>query len=188
MSDSNTISVAEIMPLLGFFASVRKHTADSFKQRHPDPLLLFTPKVQMTGPDKHFVTTQVAAVAEMRRTQGTEAGKKGMEMRVALVRKSSRNPFAGQIYIGRAANNDVVIEDPGVSKSHAFFEHKHNRWMLTDMGSANGTFIGGTRVEPNNAVEVRDGAKVTVGTLDMQFYLPELFHSFVANILAASGT
>lgn len=184
MSDS--VSVGEVMPLIGFYASVRKHTPDAFGKRHPEPLLVYTPKVQMTGPDKHFVTTQIAAVSEMRRTQGTEAGKKGMEMRVAVVRKSSRNPFAGQIYIGRAANNDLVIEDPGVSKSHAFLEQKHGLWFITDMGSANGTLVGSQKVEANLPVEIRNGSKIVLGTLDLQFFLPEAFHNFVSTILATS--
>lgn len=184
MSDS--ISVADIMPLIGFYASVRKHSADSFRKRHPEPVLVYTPKAAMTGADKHFVTTQIAAVSEMRRTQGTEAGKKGMEMRVAMVRKSSRNPFAGQIYVGRAANNDIIIEDPGVSKSHAFLEQKHGVWFVTDMGSANGTHIGGQKIESNSALEVRNGSKIALGTLELQFFLPEAFHNFVTTILATS--
>lgn len=180
-----TMSPTDIMPLIAFYASVRKHTAESFAKKHPSPLLLYTPTLELSAPNRHFVTTQVSSINEMRRTQGTEAGKRGVEQRVILVRKSTRNPFAGQIYLGRAQNNDLVIEEASVSKSHAFFELGANKvWTVSDMGSANGTFIDGKQLAANAAGELRDSGKVTFGQCEMQFFTPEKFHQFVAALLA----
>jgi hypothetical protein len=178
--------VTDVLPLLGFFASVRKHTEATFAEKHPEPLLVYIPRAGSSGPDSHFVTTQVAAVAEMRRTKGTEAGKKGMEQQVSLIRKSARNPFAQQIYIGRAPNNDVVIDDPSVSKSHAFLDQEGARWRITDMGSANGTWLNGVKVGDNTPRDLIDGVKLTLGTLEMQFFTPQNFYRYVAALLQAS--
>lgn len=176
----------DVVPLLDFFASVRKQSAEAFKKRHPEPVFVFTPVAQMSGPDKHFITTQVTSIAEMRRTQGTEAGKKGMEQRVALVKKTNRNPFTAQIYVGRASNNDVVIEDPNVSKSHAFLEQNSGHWFVTDMGSVNGTWLDAAKIETATPRELRDGGRLRLGTLELQFFLPETFHRYIAEMLAGT--
>jgi hypothetical protein len=65
------------------------------------------------------------------------------------------------IRIGRGADNDVVLDDPekGVSRSHAELRHENGRYVLVDLGSQNGIFQDGARVErayfrPNSAIVV----------------------------------
>ena len=50
------------------------------------------------------------------------------------------------VNIGRADFNDVVIADPSVSTSHAKLQRRDDIWMLTDLGSTNGTFVEGERL------------------------------------------
>lgn len=49
--------------------------------------------------------------------------------------------------IGRRALNQVVIDDPAVSLAHAVIVPVGNDHILEDLGSANGTFVNGTRIE-----------------------------------------
>ena len=50
--------------------------------------------------------------------------------------------------IGREVDCDLVVEDPRVSRHHAQLEvHDDGRMVLRDLGSANGTFVHGERVE-----------------------------------------
>ena len=55
-------------------------------------------------------------------------------------------PRAG-LTVGKAADNDVVLVDPFVSSRHLRIEPRAGRWYLADLGSTNGTLLGGTRVE-----------------------------------------
>jgi hypothetical protein len=48
--------------------------------------------------------------------------------------------------IGRAADNDVVIEHESVSSHHALISGNRENVMVTDLQSTNGTFINGQRV------------------------------------------
>jgi ABC-type multidrug transport system ATPase subunit/pSer/pThr/pTyr-binding forkhead associated (FHA) protein/ABC-type transport system involved in multi-copper enzyme maturation permease subunit len=48
--------------------------------------------------------------------------------------------------IGRAPENDLVVDDVLVSRRHAVLERTPRGWHVTDLGSANGTFINGRRV------------------------------------------
>lgn len=49
--------------------------------------------------------------------------------------------------IGRAANNDIVIPEQTVSNHHARITIENGSFFLTDLGSTNGTFVNGTRVD-----------------------------------------
>jgi len=51
------------------------------------------------------------------------------------------------ISIGRAVDNDIIIEDPRVSRHHAQLRRRYGRYVLYDLGSAGGTQINGYPVE-----------------------------------------
>lgn len=51
-----------------------------------------------------------------------------------------------------------------ISRSHAEFEVVGNELYLTDLASANGTFVNGSRIPPNNRVKVLDSASVRFGS------------------------
>jgi ABC-type multidrug transport system ATPase subunit len=52
----------------------------------------------------------------------------------------------GQLTIGRAPDNDHVVDHPMVSSRHARLTLKKDGWLLEDLKSANGTFLNGERV------------------------------------------
>jgi hypothetical protein len=48
--------------------------------------------------------------------------------------------------IGREAGNEIVIEDPQVSRRHATLTRQGATYLLEDIGSTNGTYVNGKRV------------------------------------------
>ena len=54
-----------------------------------------------------------------------------------------RAPATG---VGRAEENDLVLDSPRVSRQHARIEVTGGEYRLVDVGSANGTFLNGERV------------------------------------------
>jgi pSer/pThr/pTyr-binding forkhead associated (FHA) protein len=50
------------------------------------------------------------------------------------------------VNIGRADYNDLVIADPSVSTTHARLQRKDDLWVLSDLGSTNGTYVEGEPV------------------------------------------
>jgi len=50
------------------------------------------------------------------------------------------------VNIGRADYNDLVIPEPRVSSSHAKLQRREGIWVLSDLGSTNGTFVDDERV------------------------------------------
>jgi TolB protein len=53
------------------------------------------------------------------------------------------------IRVGRETDNDVVLSDPRASRYHAQVRRGEAGLEIMDVGSANGTFVGGQRIEPN---------------------------------------
>ena len=51
-----------------------------------------------------------------------------------------------EIFIGRDLANDISINDPEVSRRHARIFLQGNNFLLEDLGSTNGTMVGGQRL------------------------------------------
>ena len=56
------------------------------------------------------------------------------------------------VNIGRADYNDLVIADPSVSTTHARLQRKDDLWVLSDLGSTNGTYVEGEPVTGETAL------------------------------------
>lgn len=73
------------------------------------------------------------------------------------------------ITLGRSSKNDIVIKDKFVSKNHLIFLEDNDSYFIKDLGSANGTFVNGVRIEPNNPVKLYDNDKIGVGFIQFIF-------------------
>jgi pSer/pThr/pTyr-binding forkhead associated (FHA) protein len=68
--------------------------------------------------------------------------------------------------IGRADTSQVMLEHPRVSRNHAAVQRKGNVFMLRDLGSTNGTWRAGERVEQ---LILQDGDEFKIGDATMVF-------------------
>ena len=68
--------------------------------------------------------------------------------------------------IGRSVSCDIVIPLSIVSRLHARIELEHDRYVLSDAGSANGTFINGVRIE--HGQQLSTGDQIWLGSPEAQ--------------------
>ena len=106
------------------------------------------PSVPPAGASQRLSDTMHGApVAELQR-QNTPPSPSAAPLASLLFRsgdmKGQRLPIKVPVVnIGRGDYNDVVISDPSVSTMHAKLQRREAIWILTDLGSTNGTFVEG---------------------------------------------
>ncbi len=65
------------------------------------------------------------------------------------------------ISLGRMENNDVVLDDPLVSRYHAILTRQGERFVIEDLGSVNGTFVNNIRID--TSCVLHDGDAINLG-------------------------
>jgi ABC transport system ATP-binding/permease protein len=72
----------------------------------------------------------------------------------------------GSATIGRATDNDIVIQDVLASRHHAFLVQSALGTEIRDARSVNGTFVNGVRV---GSAVLSEGDVITIGNIDLVF-------------------
>src|SRR5499433_1857622 len=70
------------------------------------------------------------------------------------------------VKVGKAPDNDLVIDHPTVSRNHLIVRRQGDRFLVQDLGSTNGTFIDGAQVRE---AYLRPGALLEVGDVQLRF-------------------
>ncbi|NXY98641.1 FHA domain-containing protein [Streptomyces sp. BR123] len=76
------------------------------------------------------------------------------------------HPGAQPLRIGRDPGNGLRLTDETVSRVHAELGMHDGMWVLTDLGSSNGTTVNGRRV--TGSIVVRDGDQVGFGRMSFR--------------------
>lgn len=78
--------------------------------------------------------------------------------------------FEGQAYrVGRARANDLVIDNPSVSRFHAVFSASKTGVVLSDLSSLNGTHLRGRRI--TTPMDVSSGDVASIGNVKITIEL-----------------
>ncbi len=82
-------------------------------------------------------------------------------------RKQASWEFEVEVVIGRAAECAVSIDDEFASNLHAKIYRSEGRYYVEDLGSTNGTYVNGRRI--NYPTELRGGDRIKIGRSEMEF-------------------
>jgi pSer/pThr/pTyr-binding forkhead associated (FHA) protein len=72
------------------------------------------------------------------------------------------------ITMGRSATRDIIIPDPRVSRHHAVLRQVSESYILSDVGSTNGTFVNGRRIADTHVLQHGDSIRMGMITLLFQ--------------------
>jgi pSer/pThr/pTyr-binding forkhead associated (FHA) protein len=72
-----------------------------------------------------------------------------------------------RISIGRTADNDIVLDNKGVSRKHAIIEFDDNSALVMDNESLNGVFLNNRKV---NEEVLKDNDQITIGKFDLIYH------------------
>jgi pSer/pThr/pTyr-binding forkhead associated (FHA) protein len=146
---------------------------DPFPLAHGDVIRLYVPIVNFSAivtpeDEKKAIETGSFIVAMDKkappRLSVTSGPQEGIEFTIP----------GNSITLGRAVANatwEIRLEDRAVSRPHARIEKHLDKWMLIDLGSANGTTLNGKTVGPQIPHELNDGDVVQMGQTKLLFRL-----------------
>ena len=86
-----------------------------------------------------------------------------------------RGPGAGSRYlldtdlstVGRHPESDIFLDDITVSRRHVEFRREDDSFRVHDVGSLNGTYLNGDRVDD---AELQNGDEVRIGKFRLIFF------------------
>jgi hypothetical protein len=73
------------------------------------------------------------------------------------------------VRVGRALENDVILEDPSVSRFHLELHWRDGGYSLMDRDSTNGTLLNGRILEPGEEIRLQAGDGILAGKLRLKF-------------------
>src|SRR3712207_5164414 len=68
----------------------------------------------------------------------------------------------GSAVLGRDPSSGIVLEDPEASRRHASVSAEGGGAIVEDLGSTNGTYVSGERIEGSRSVG--NGERIRIGT------------------------
>lgn len=69
--------------------------------------------------------------------------------------------------IGRSHDSTIRLTDAGISRQHAMIRREGDHWWITDLGSANGSYVNDVALSAARAL--RNGDRIQLGTLLLIF-------------------
>jgi hypothetical protein len=130
--------------------------------------------------DTKFPSVSVEPATEFEMVPADSDGS-GDYLRVVLVGSKTAPlnrgfQIVGQAVIGRDDGESTVDIDltdfgpevRGVSRRHAEFKVRDGKLYVVDLGSSNGTYLKGKRIEAGRATEVANGSVLSFGALHVQ--------------------
>jgi hypothetical protein len=71
-----------------------------------------------------------------------------------------------RVIIGRLGESDIVLADPGASRRHAEVRRGHGGYVITDLGSTNGTMVNEATIGER---PLEEGDRITIGRTVLEF-------------------
>src|SRR5215469_1783453 len=75
------------------------------------------------------------------------------------------------VIVGRAADADLILNHPEVSRRHCRIQHEGESWFVEDLGSRRGTAVNGNRISERTAL--LPGDRVQLGPVTFAFGLSD---------------
>jgi hypothetical protein len=107
------------------------------------------------------LTADLPAIGVLGRLRQWRRGHRSVPFPVEGLRLPLALVHEGCLVLGRSRHCDVVLNHDTVSRTHAEIRREENGWSVRDLGSCNGTWLDGRRVD--RAARVERGDQLLLG-------------------------
>ncbi|MES2857493.1 MAG: FHA domain-containing protein, partial [Bdellovibrionota bacterium] len=94
---------------------------------------------------------------------------------------------ADEVVIGRMDDCALTIEHPDVSRRHLVLKAKNGQIIVEDLGSSNGTFVNGNKLQPKTPHVIQSSDQVKLGrviALKIEFESTDEAYAAAAGVIA----
>ena len=117
------------------------------------------------SPPEHTRELHVAAVRQAAAMGATfSVPERGPQAYLIVEGDRTFDLETSQITLGRALDNDLILEDKQVSRHHARLRHRYGRYILEDLGSTGGTSVNGYPVQE---IVLRPGDLISLSGVEL---------------------
>ena len=113
--------------------------------------------------------TMIYSTAERQAQQLQEPARSDQRTALLLIDGKRLVVGAGGVTMGRSRQCEVTVDDPNVSRQHAEIRPRGGSWVLTDLGSTNGSQLNGRRLD--QPMVLKPGDQIELGTTTLTFAL-----------------
>ena len=135
------------------------------RHSHPDD-----PALEQQPPQLLVVAQRLRRTDAFARALPSQEGGERVAQSALLMIEGRRVVIGpGGATIGRGRQADVVLNDPNVSRQHAEIRPRGGSWVITDLGSTNGSQLNGRRIDGSEVL--REGDEIELGASVLTFSL-----------------
>jgi hypothetical protein len=157
-------------PIAEYFDECRRLTLDQFCEQHPHPFLLTSASslVSFLKPYDAQQTPTVDRLVIGGVGLGSDDSKEPKET-YKVIEALPRNGSVRRVSLGFSDDCDIHLDDPSVSRCHAYLAWTEHGTYLEDANSTAGTAVNGELLEPGKAIQISPGDRVALGTVDLVY-------------------
>ncbi len=146
--------------------SLRKARSSAGASRPPAAGLWPRPLAGRCASPPHPLARRRAG-APLEGTRVVERAPKHLAMLVNKTRPDQKHDLKGTMNVGRAPDNQIVVDHPTISRHHAWVKEDGGEFTVFDIGSANGTFVNDERIEAPR--QLQNGDIIRFGEVEFAF-------------------
>lgn len=161
-------------PMTEHLREAERLPSDSFLKEHRFPMLLWPRSKDLREDTPLQFETYESEYGDKEPADhyhGTES--QIAQTLVVEIRKQASSATTNMIYVGRAADNDIVLANHTVSKLHAYFlpSEQGGSYEIADANSTNGTKLNNRRLAAYENHPIFNGDRIQFGPSIQMVYL-----------------
>jgi hypothetical protein len=169
-----------VRPLADWLKDANRLDELAYCNKHPYPLLVHcTTGYRLQPVSIMAMTLDRAVLAAALRPRSTPSA---IDDYIAFEVCAADGRRAFDLSLGCNPSCDIHIDDVTVSKLHAHMtQDRHGNWYIQDAGSSTGTHVNDG--DPGPTQVLVSGDRISVGMVDLVFYLPSQAYSLIRRLL-----
>ena len=122
-------------------------------------------------PSNSFMMKKVSEYMKIKENEKTKIKVKTLTLKANTITLPDITIKENQtLTLGRAKSNDIQIENSFISGTHLKLSYKTDKVEVEDLGSTNGSYINGTKLEPNQIYTLQPNEKLILGSEEVVYY------------------